>query len=169
MFHCKFLIIITIAPARLSWMSSSPGPALVTASCSSLLRMMSMLMVAGLMLSGKHLNTPAVSSPTWHQITLIYLNGWLKRKRRRVNWFKGFPHILQFSTCPCRPLCVRRSHYVLLRTAQLCKQHSLQFIFMNTPLYQSSIQVTTEFDKHRLLHCKQAKQTCRIVVHYSLV
>ena len=98
MFHCKFLIIITIAPARLSWMSS-PGPVLVTASCSSLLRMMSMLMVAGLMLSGKHLYTPAVSSPTWHQITLIYLNGWLKRKRRRLNWFRGFPHILQFSTC----------------------------------------------------------------------
>ena len=46
---------------------------LVTASCSSLFFMMSMLMVAGLMLSGIHEYIPAVSFPTW----LIKQFNWL--------------------------------------------------------------------------------------------
>ena len=68
------LLIITTTPRRLiNSMFFISCPAFVTAICSSLLRMMSMLMVAGLMLSGIHLYTPAVSSPTYDIIIIIIL------------------------------------------------------------------------------------------------
>ena len=68
------LLIINITPRRLmSSMFFILCPVLVTAICSSLLRMMSMLMMAGLMLSGIHLYTPAVSSPTYDIIIIIIL------------------------------------------------------------------------------------------------